>query len=197
MERKMARYLTSVVLEVICFLALGALVFTPQILNPHTTDFTFTIFGICAVFMFNALLFEPRKTPMFVAAIVVLASFFLWFRNSTAAVTIRNLLWFLFIAGGAYLTSKVVDHPIKGNSSILGLAMWTGCFALVYLVMTFLNIFVFGFYHIGFQYERINIGAAWYLGRALVIGGLLGFGIGIGFVLSSLVEKASHAAHPA
>ena len=197
MERQMVRYLASVILAVICFLAIGVLILTPQIFNPRTTYFTFTIFGVCAVFMFNALRFEPRKTLIFVAAIILLASFILAFRNSTVALAIRNLLWFLFIVGGAYMTSKAIRHPSMGNPSVLGLVMWTGAFALIYLVMTFLNIFVFRFYPIGVEYERVTISASWYFARAFRIGAVLGFGIGIGFVVSNFVERASRAARAA
>jgi hypothetical protein len=197
MERQIARYLTSVILEVVCFLALGALILTPQIINPRTTYFTFTIFGLCAVFMFNALRFEPRKTLIFVAAIIVLASFIFAFRNSTVALAIRNLLWFILIVGGAYMTSKAIRRPSTGNPSVLGLVMWTAAFALIYLIMTILNIFVFRFYPIGVEYERATISASWYFARALRIGAVLGFGIGIGFVVTNFVEKGIRAVRAA
>ena len=197
MERQMARYLTGVILEVICFLAIGALILTPQIFNPHNTYFTFTIFGICAVFMFNALRFEPRKVLILVAVIILLASYIFAFRNSTLTLAIRNLLWFLLIVGSAYITSKAVRHPSMGNTSVLGLVLWTGAFALIYLVMTFLNIFVFRFYPIGVEYERETISASWYFARALRVGAVLGFGIGIGFVVTNFVERARRAARAA
>ncbi len=197
MERQLGRYLTGVILEVLCFIALGALILTPQVLDPSTTGFTFTIFGVCAVLTFNALQFEPRKTFGFAAAVATLVGFIMMLRNPTAAFFIRNLLWFLFIIGGAYLTNKIVRHPSWGNPSVLGLVMWTASFALIYLAMTFVDIFVFGFYPTGFQYEGMHIGAAWYFGRAIVIGGVLGFGIGVGFVLSGIIEKLSSPAHAA
>ncbi len=197
MERQMVRYAISVVLEVICLLAIGALFLTPQILNPRTTDFTFTIFGICAVLMFNALRFEPRKTLLYLTLIATFIALILGFKNSNVVAMIRNVLWFCFIGGSTYLISRILGSHAARNSKILAVIVWTVSFALVYLVMTFLNIFVFGFYHIGFLFEGAKINAMWYFVRAIEIGGLLGFGIALGFIAAALVEKGMHATHPA
>ena len=189
MERQVGRYLESVVLEVICFLVLGTLAFTSVILNPRTMGFTFTIFGIWAVVVFNALQFEPRRTYMFVALIVVFMSFVLWFTRFTIGESIRYPFWLLFIAGGTFLTHKILRSGSLRNSSFLSILQWAVSFAMIYLVMTFRNIYLFKAYFIGVRYEGVEINDFWYFARALEMGGVLGLGIGIGYVLSTHIDK--------
>ncbi len=189
----MVRYIISVAIEIVCFLAVGLLFFTPQLLNPKTTDFSFTIFGVCAVLFFNGLEFKSTRALSYVPLVVAFVVFILWFRNDSAAATARNALWLLLIAGGTYISWRVLLRQTAWNSLVLAVVIWPISFVVVYVVMGLLNIFVFRFYHVGWYYEGVRITAGWYLIRGVEIGAVLGFGIGIGFIISGFLNKGIHA----
>lgn len=189
MERQASRYLISSAIEIVCFLKIGIVFFTPQLLNPRATDFSFTIFGVCAVLFFNGLEFGSRKRLLYVPLALAFLAFVFWFKNDSAAATIRNALWFVLIGGCTYVSARVILQRSVWNSLVLAVVIWPISFVVVYTAMALLNIFVFGFYHIGWYYEGVHITVWWYLAQSVEIGAVLGFGIGVGYVVTGFLGK--------
>lgn len=197
MERQVVRYIISSAVEIVCFPVIGILFFTPQLLNPGTTDFSFTIFGVCAVLFFNGLEFRSRRGLLYVPLVAAFLTFVFWFKNDSLAAAARNGLWFLLIAGCTYMTARILLRQSPWNSLVLAVVIWPVSFVVVYVAMALVSIFVFGFYHIGFHYDGVEITVWWYLVRAVEIGAVLGFGIGVGYIISGLLTRSMRAARSA
>ena len=77
---------------------------------------------------------------------------------------------------------KKKERYLKSKAWII--SYWLFGFIILYVVMSFLNIYMFGFYPVD---ERYTV---WlYLKQSVKIGGILGIGIGLGSLISTFIFK--------
>lgn len=96
----------------------------------------------------------------------------------------RNICWFILIGLLSYYFTiiKKKERYLKSKAWIV--SYWLFGFIILYVVMSFLNIYMFGFYPVDERYTF------WlYLKQSVKIGGTLGIGIGLGSLISTFIFK--------
>jgi hypothetical protein len=94
------------------------------------------------------------------------------------------MCWFILIGLLADYHALAEKKEWYLNSKAWSIIIWLAGFVCVYAVMTFLNIFIYHYYSIN---EQATI---WlYLKQIIKIGGVLGFGIGLGQFISGYLFK--------
>ena len=173
----------NIAIELVCFVALGFLLVSSQVINPSNTIFSFTIFGFTAVILFNLLESQNNRAFVYAALGFILLFLILWFKDETMSLLIRNTLWFLFISGLTFISWNIMQRDDIRKSYIFPVFVWIVSFAFVYIFMTLINIYVFSFYHLN---ESITV--TFYLLQAIKIGSILGGG----FVIGTIIVKVFH-----
>jgi len=168
----------NIAIELVCFVALGFLLVSSQVINPSNTIFSFTIFGFTAVILFNLLEAQNKRAFVYAALGFILLFLILWFKDETMSLLIRNTLWFLFISGFTFISWNIMQRDDIRKSYIFPVFVWIVSFAFVYILMTLINIYVFSFYHL-----KESITVTFYLLQAIKISSIIGGGIGIGTII--------------
>jgi hypothetical protein len=174
----------QIIIPIVCFILLGILAFGTYIIIPNNTGFYFTIFGITAILFYTFRKRNSIKNYILISAFFSILMIIIFLRSSHLLVLSRNFLWFILIGLLAHYIIILEKKPKYSYSKLWIIVFWLLGFLAIYAVMTFLNIFVYRYYPL---IEPMNI---WlYLKQVIKIGGVLGFGIGIGQFITRLLPK--------
>jgi hypothetical protein len=184
MNTKLGNTILRIIIQIVCFILLGLLVFGKYILIPGNTGFTFTIFGITAILFYYYRINTTTKNYILLGALYSILVIIIFMRSSHISVLSRNMCWFILIGLLADYHALAEKKEWYLNSKAWSIIIWLAGFVCVYAVMTFLNIFIYHYYSIN---EQATI---WlYLKQIIKIGGVLGFGIGLGQFISGYLFK--------
>lgn len=159
-------------------LVAGIIFIGSDVAKPSGSLFTFSLFGFSAIIFYS--LPVRRGTKIFLGGGILLSAalIILFMYTSDALIILRNFLWFVLTGSLVYRIYTIE----KGKSALFMLTAWFGGFVLIYIVMVFLNIYLFGFYRM-----RDNVSLFIYLFQAMKIGGVLGLGLGLGKAASDIL----------
>ncbi|MBM4168519.1 MAG: hypothetical protein FJ215_05115 [Ignavibacteria bacterium] len=174
----------AVVIEAFCFIVVGYIALSPGILDPGSSMFSFTIFGLIGVLLYNSLESEARRIFLSFSGIAALLFFLLWFEHSSFLRISTTVLWFVLIGGLAFVAWRLLQPENIRNSLFLPLIIWLASWIAVYLVMTFLDVFIFGEREIA-----TDVAASWFFLRGIGSGAILGLGTGVGFILTRMLVR--------
>ena len=186
MERKIKIMLFNVAIPTLCFILLGLLLIGVFILQPTVTLFTFTIFGFAAILFYNLIILYGVRSFILFGILYTLLVLAIYMQSTNILINIRNINWFILIGVLAFSISYFEKKSWYKNSKIWVITSWFLGFICVYLLMAVLNIYIYQFYHID---ERF--GFLFYAGQAIKIGGILGFGIGLGNLITQSFSKTN------
>ena len=174
----------QIIIPIVCFILLGVLAFGTYIIIPNNTGFYFTIFGITAILFYTFRKRTSTKNYILLSVLFSILMIIIFLRSSHPLVLSRNLCWFVLIGLLVYYIVILEKKPKYLNSKLWTIIFWLFGIIGIYAVMTFLNIFVYRYYPLN---EQLTI---WlYLKQIVKIGGVLGFGIGIGQSLAQYFLK--------
>ena len=184
MEYKIKTVLLNIAVPTFCYILLGALLIGWFILQPNNTLFTFTIFGFAAVLFYNLIIHYDIKSFILLGLLFTLLVLISFMHATNIIKNIRNINWFILIGVLAFSISYLEKKKWYKDSKAWVISSWFFGFICVYLLMAVLNIYVYQFMHID---ERF--GLLFYAKQSIKIGGVLGFGIGLGNFLTQLLSK--------
>jgi hypothetical protein len=174
----------SIIIPVLCFILLGIIVFGVYTIIPNNSGFYYTVFGVTAVLFYAYRKRAGTQDYILLGALFSVLMIILFMRSSHPLVLSRNFLWFILIGLLAHYIVILEKMPKYRYSKLWTIIFWLFGFIVVYAIMTFLNIFVYRYYPL---IEPMTI---WlYLKQVIKIGGVLGFGIGIGQFITRLLLK--------
>ncbi|MGE5400514.1 MAG: hypothetical protein ACM3S2_08930 [Ignavibacteriales bacterium] len=165
-------------IQVFIFIFIGIIFLGIDVVLPFSTFFVFSLYGSSAI-IFYYLLIKKGIFGLLAGGAILSILIILFFKPSTDIIVItRNLFWYLLIGIMVYSIRKVENS----KSNLFVIAAWFVSFILIYLMMAFLNVYIFKFYKI-----NENITFIFYMIQAVKIGGILGFGIGIGKITTDFM----------
>ncbi|MHB1688477.1 MAG: hypothetical protein ACYCVH_14055 [Ignavibacteriaceae bacterium] len=181
MNSKISQAAFSIIIETICLSLVGWLFAGKYIFYIHTTGFTYLIFGVSSILLINILKYFPTK--YFLLSTILFALIFAagYYNPYMPLAAIRNLLWYVVIGSSIYISSNFLSQEKYKKRKFLGAAVWMINFAVVYLLMTLLNTYLFKIYDSQFINRFLII--------AFNMGTSMGLGIGIGYEISKSVIK--------
>jgi hypothetical protein len=176
-----------IAITIVCSILLGLLVFGKYILIPNNTGFYYTIYGISAILFYYYRIKSSTKNYILLGTLYSILMIIIFQRSSHLLVLSRNFCWFLLIGllSNYHAMAEKEEWYVKSKAWII--TIWLAGFICVYAVMTFLNIFVYSYYPLN---DRMTI--LLYFKQIVKIGGVLGFGIGLGQFLSGYFIREKH-----
>lgn len=188
MEPVIKSIIGQISVQIACFIIMGILLFGIYILEPNTTAFSFTIYGVSAVLFYN----YCRRANLFhfiLLALLYSILIIIFYQRSSHLIRLsRNISWFILIAFFSYYLTVIEKKDWYLKSKAWLMSSWLFGFIMIYVVMTLLNIFVFGFYPMDSQFTL-----SLYLKQSVKIGGTLGLGLGLGSLINSYIFKEKSA----
>ena len=190
MTPKQLNPIVYILFEAACFLLMGYFVFDKVIFDIETTGIYFSLFGIFLIVMFNLLEYRNATDFLIVGILLTIISVILFFENSDLLTILRNSLWFILLALGSFTIWRILALQQFRNLAFGYFSIFIIVGVGIYLFMTLFNVYIFRFYRLNEQ-----IGFSFYITLAIKTGGILGFGIGLGYDLARLsypkIEKMS------
>jgi hypothetical protein len=177
--------LVNIIIEFAALVATGTLFLSVQILNPHNTIFSYTIFGLTAIILFNSLQYQGKRVFIYLAPTLMLVSLMAWFKIGEISLLVRDVLWFVLISVATFMSWSLLKKSTTSKINILPIVIWVIAGVIVYFLMTMMNIYVFGAY-------RLNdvITSGYYISQALKFGSTLGAGIGAGVAIVYIYRRS-------
>jgi hypothetical protein len=103
----------------------------------------------------------------------------------------RNIIWFILIGLLSYYLTVIEKKGWYLKSKAWIVSYWLFGFIIIYVVMSFLNIYVFDFWPI--IKDRYPV---WlWLKQSVKIGGTLGISIGLGSLINTYIFKKKSTVH--
>ncbi len=180
MQQNIKNILVKSGIEILCFVLIGIAAIGGAVINTNSTGFSYTIFGFAAIVFYYLLTESGIKNFLTLGTLLALLLVIIFKTDDNVLVLIRNFCWFPIIGMMVYYISLLEKKDWFKASKLWISAAWFLGFITVYIFMGILNIAVFSTYMIT---ARINL--FFYLSQAVKLGGVLGFGIGLG----KLIEK--------
>lgn len=184
MERKIKKMFLNYAIPILCYVLVGILFIGGFILQPNNNAFTFTIFGFAAILFYNLVIQYSIRSFILDGLLFSLLTLVFFMPSENIIVILRNLNWFILIGVLAFSISYYEKKVWYKASKVWTIISWFIGFIIVYLIMSFLNIYVYQLYYID---ERI--GLLFYVKEAVKIGGVLGLGIGLGNIVLQTFSK--------
>ena len=171
-------------IQIACFIIIGLLLIGIYIVKPNNTIFSFTIYGISAILFYHYCRRTNLKNFILLATLYSILMIVVFQRSYHILRLGRNICWFLLIGLLSYYFTIIEKKEWYLKSKAWIVSYWLFGFIIVYVVMSFLNIYVFGFYPVDERYTVLL-----YMKQSVKIGGTLGIGIGLGSLISSYIFK--------
>jgi len=183
MKEKVIKASCFIFLEIFCLFTIGYFVLGSPIFDINSTGFTFIIFGVVAIILFNLFEFQKIWDFFYIGIFVSFILIMTWFNHSSAKIIIRNSFWFISIGLFMFITWKILTTTSFKNLRFGSIFIWIFSFICIYFLMTLLNIYIFGYYKIAHNVTLLS-----YLSQAFKIGSILGFSIGLGYELAKFLN---------
>ena len=171
-------------IQIACFIIIGLLLIGVYIVKPDNTIFSFTIYGVSAILFYHYCRRTNLINFILLSALYSILMIVVFQRSYHILRLGRNICWFILIGLLSYYFTiiKKKERYLKSKAWIV--SYWLFGFIILYVVMSFLNIYMFGFYPVDERYTF------WlYLKQSVKIGGTLGIGIGIGGLICTYIFK--------
>ncbi|MFZ5515374.1 MAG: hypothetical protein ACOY90_01970 [Candidatus Zhuqueibacterota bacterium] len=163
MKEKAIKASCFIFLEIFCLLTIGYFVLGYPIFDTNSTGFTFKIFGLTAIILFNLLEFRKIRDFFYIGILISFILILTWFNHSSAKIVIRNSFWFIAIGLFMFITWKILNTRLFKNLKFGSIFIWIFSFICIYFLMTLLNIYIFGYYKI-----THNVSILSYLSQAFI-----------------------------
>jgi hypothetical protein len=178
-EYNFVKITKEIVFPLISVLLLGFVFIGEYVIDPNNTLFTFTLFGFSTIFFYNLILNLDFKKFVLISLFFTILVLLTLLQTSEVIRNLRNATWFISIGFLAFIIKQIENTTWYKASKMWIVATWFVGFVLIYLFMTLQNIYVYKFYQLDPNYDLL-----FYFGRSIKLGGLIGFGIGFGLLLS-------------
>jgi hypothetical protein len=168
-----------------CFFLTGLILVGTELFNFESTGKYHLIFGLTAIIFFTILKFWRFSDFIYLGLLISMFIVFVWSRDDSLLVIIRNSLWFITIGIFTFLSYKILQTANPRKFKLIPLVVWIVSFSLIFFVMLMFNIFVFNVYKV-----EGDLTFVFYLKQSLRFGVIYGLGIGLGYILADfIIEK--------
>lgn len=181
---KTKKALIFFITEVCCLAIIGYILLGPAIFQFNSTAIFFTVFGITAILLFTVLEFWNIREFIYLGLLVSLFIIYIWSRNNSFFVIIRNSLWFITIGFFTWLSHNIIKSRNPQRLRIIPLVVWIISFNCIYILMLVFNLYIFRFYTLSENFTFV-----FYLIHALRYGTVIGVSIGLGYLLADFIIK--------
>lgn len=181
MENRKGQPALKIFIQVFVFLVVGIILLGSAVARPSNTLFSFSMYGLSAVIFYYLLVNKGLKGLITGGALLVLILNVIFKPGIELLPVIRNLLWYILIG----IMTFIIYKNEKDKPALYIAASWFGGFILVYLIMSFMNMYVFSFYKLN-DYSTVFF----YIRQSVKIGGVLGAGIGFGKILADFLMRS-------
>ena len=178
-------------IQIASLLILGIISFGIYVLEPKYTSFSYTSYGISAILLYNYCRLNTRKNFILFGSLYSVLMIVIFQRSYNMLKLGRNIIWFILIGLLSYYLTVIEKKEWYLKSKAWIVSYWLFGFIIIYVVMSFLNIYVFDFWPI-----ILGRYPVWFwLKQSVKIGGTLGIGIGLGSLISAYVFKEKSPKH--
>ena len=172
-------------IQIACLFILGAFLFGIYIFEPKYLSFPYTIYGISAILFYNYCRWTSLKNFILLGLLYSILMIVVFQRSYHILKLGRNIILFILIGLLSYYLTVIEKKEWYLKSKAWIISYWLFGFIIIYVVMSFLNIYVFDFWPI--IKDRYPV---WlWLKQSVKIGGTLGIGIGIGGLICTYIFK--------
>ncbi|HEX2869416.1 MAG TPA: hypothetical protein VHO03_20400 [Ignavibacteriales bacterium] len=180
MENRKGLRELKIFVHIFVFLVVGIILLGSAVASPSNSLFSFSMYGLSAVIFYYLLVNKGLKEFILGGAFAVFIINVLLKPNLELLVYTRNILWYILIG----ILTFIIYKKEKDKPALYTAASWFGGFILVYLIMAFMNMYVFSFYRL-----NGNSTVLFYIMQSVKIGGVLGLGIGFGKILADFLMR--------
>jgi hypothetical protein len=179
MSNKYVNLTVDSIIQAIIFILLGIAVLGIYVLESGNTLFTYTLFGIAAILFEIIFKLRNLRDFIFICAFIAIFIIVVFLPSNDFQIVLRNFLWFLLIGVFVYANNKFRLRVKWGRTKSGIVAFYLLGILAVYIIGTLINVFVFG------SFALISVSNLWYyLSNAIKTGGVLGFGLGLGKIIT-------------
>jgi len=169
----------------------GAFLFGIYIFEPKYFSFSYTIYGISAILLYNYCRLTTLKNFILLGLLYSILMIVVFQRSYNISKLGRNIIWFILIGLLSYYLTVIEKKEWYLKSKAWIVSYWLFGFIIIYVIMSFLNIYVFDFWPI--IKDRYPV---WlWLKQSVKIGGTLGIGIGLGSLINTYIFKEKSTVH--
>jgi hypothetical protein len=179
---KIIKTLIFFVTVAFCYALTGLLLVGPGLFEMESTARYQLIFCLTAIVLITILRYWRISDFIYIGLLLSMFIVFVWSRNDTLSIIIRNFLWFITIGIFTFLSYRILATANLNKLLIIKLLVWVVAFNLIFFIMMMGNIFVFDFYRINSELTFV-----FYLKHALRFGTIYGLGIGLGYILAEFI----------
>lgn len=175
MKKKNEHIIVHILIQLFFLLIVGVILLGPSVIIPSNTFFAFSLYGFSAVIFYYLIVNHGLRIFLLLGTLLSIILIAVFKPSTDISVLMRNFLWYFLIG----LLVIFINKLVKNKSRVFIIASWFAGFAIVYILMTFMNVFIFGLYK-----TNENITFLFYIRQAIKVGGILGIGIGIGEIVA-------------
>ncbi len=180
---KIIKTLIFFVTVAFCYALTGLLLVGPGLFKMESTAKYHLVFCFTAIVLITILRYWRISDFIYVGLLLSMFIVFVWSRNDTLSMVIRNSLWFITIGIFTFLSYRILDTANLHKLLIIKLLVWIVAFNLIFFIMMMVNIFVFDVHRINSEMTFV-----FYLKQALRFGTIYGLGIGLGYMLAEFIN---------
>jgi hypothetical protein len=178
-------------IQIASLFILGSFLFGIYIFEPKYFSFPYTIYGISAILFYNYCRWTTLKNFILLGLLYSILMIVVFQRSYHMLKLDRNIIWFILIGLLSYYLTVIEKKGWYLKSKAWIVSYWLFGFIIIYVVMSFLNIYVFDFWPI--IKDRYPV---WlWLKQSVKIGGTLGISIGLGSLINTYIFKKKSTVH--
>jgi|GEM_PF-1864098 len=174
----------QIFIKIVVFVLTGYILLGGQVVSINDSMLSFTIYGISAIFFYNAIKKWGLKDFIIPACIYSIVLIMTLMRMTLFATFIRNFIFFILLGAFAYYAVLLEKKQIVKEKAYFIPLYWFAGSLFLFLIVTILNTFVFGLYILS-EYQTFP----GYLFTDLKTGAVFGVGISIGILLQQFFDK--------
>jgi hypothetical protein len=178
-------------IQIASLFILGSFLFGIYIFEPKYFSFPYTIYGISAILFYKYCRWTTLKNFILLGLLYSILMIVVFQRSYHMLKLDRNIIWFILIGLLSYYLTVIEKKGWYLKSKAWIVSYWLFGFIIIYIVMSFLNIYVFDFWPI--IKDRYPV---WlWLKQSVKIGGTLGISIGLGSLINTYIFKEKSTVH--